>query len=112
MKAKTKTLEQMESFLEKLNSNDLQFKEDLRKEMIKFKKEQELALMSEELNLSKNDYGMPVEEVVRRLHNFMDSPQHNVFLKKLCNVLIIKLSGKGVVFRSEPKWIAYKRKSY
>lgn len=41
------TLKQMRNFLEKLKENDPKFKEELRQEMCKFKKQQEKNLKNE-----------------------------------------------------------------
>lgn len=56
-----------------------------------------------------NDYGMPVEEVVRRLHAFMDSPQHEEFLKNLCDELIARMTGRKIILKSDKKWISFKK---
>lgn len=55
-----------------------------------------------------NDYGMPLEEVMRRLYAFMDSPQHEEFLNNLCNDLIDRMTKKRIILKSDKKWRGYK----
>lgn len=55
-----------------------------------------------------NDYGMPLEEVMRRLHAFIDSPQHEEFLNNLCNDLIDRMTKKRIILKSDKKWRGYK----